>query len=273
MKPVLLKAGIPLAITVAGFVFARFATRKATILTTSCDSVQNLTNSPAGDSAHEKHSNDESNSSVFESLDSSSSSSSTEKVPHQNSQVTVIDSYNKDGLLEKEILGLRNQVQDLQERELELEARYLHYTKIKEQELMVMELQNKLFLEISKVDFLDRELLMVEAEMQRFENMVIEYLKIMDLLEVSTSENRLLQRRVKKLLREKKQLSSLIKEKCLLIDAKEEEISRNYEELEKSNDFIRKMEGESEQLKMVLDRKQIEKNELLNQIDLANKVE
>lgn len=275
MKPVFLKAGIPLAITVAGFVFARLATRKATILTTCAE---NQTNSTAAD-AHEKH-NDEGSSSVFESLDSSLSSSSsccledahssTEKASdHQNSELTLHDCCQEG--LEEEILDLRNQVQNLQEMELELEARYLRYTSMKEQELVVMELQNKLFLEISKVDFLDRELLMVEAEMQRFENIVFEYLEIMELLEASTSENRLLQRRVKKLLRKKKEQSSVINEKCLLIDAKEEETSRNYEEMEKMANVIRKMEGEIEQLKMFVDKKQIENNALLNQIELANK--
>lgn len=236
---VVLKAGIPLAITFAGIIFAKLATRKCSILS---------------ENSHGNHRDGEGSfSSVLDSLDTSCSDFDQ----------------NRDELKE-EIMGLRNQIQVLQEKELELETRFLHYNYMKDEEILLLEIKNKFLLEICKIDFLEREISLVEEEKQRFEKMVYEIIKIMEMIEVSRSENKLLRRRVKKLLKKIKEQSCVIKDKCLKIEAKEEESSRNYEELEKRDNFIRKMEEEIQQLKMNLKTKQFENNELLNQIELFN---
>ncbi|KAL3532019.1 hypothetical protein ACH5RR_005540 [Cinchona calisaya] len=251
VKPILLKAGISLAMTVAGFIFARITTRKCSNLELSSAENQR------GESClHE-----------FESIDSSSSSSSScveddhSDTSQQKTEEELQHQHIKE--LEEEILALRSGVEDLHARELELQKQYLHYHDMKEQEIELMELQNKLLLEIARVEFLEREISSMEAERQRFENMAVEYLKLLELLEISRSRNRLLQRRVKKLLRKAKKY-------CMQNEAKEAEISRNHQELDGKADIVRKLADEIEELKTALTQLQLEKNELLSQLELAN---
>lgn len=264
MKPVLLKAGIPLAITVAGFIFARITTRKGPTLPASSAEKQM---SPRGNQRGEGCSYD------LQSLESASLSClepdhSSADTSQQNSEEDLLRQHLYE--LEEEISVLRCRVKDLHAREFELETQYLHYHDMKEQELLLMELQNKLLLEITRVEFLDKEFSSMEVERLRFENMAVEYLKILEVLEVSRSRNRLLQRKVRKLLRKNKKRSRVIKQQGMLIEAKEAEISRNHQELEANAHIIRKREDDIEELKTSFAQLQMEKNELLRQIELAN---
>ncbi|KAG5584196.1 hypothetical protein H5410_044630 [Solanum commersonii] len=135
----------------------------------------------------------------------------------------------------------------------DIKAKFQHYTHLKEKEIALMDMQYKLLLEINKVEFFSKEITLMEAESQRFQNMVIEYLKIMELLDLSNSENSLLQKRVKKLLKKIKEHSRVMKEQKFQLEAKEKEISRNQEGLEMKDHVIKEMELEIQQLKMELE--------------------
>ncbi|KAI3473956.1 hypothetical protein Pfo_028530 [Paulownia fortunei] len=269
MKPFLLKAGIPLAVTLAGFILARIATRKSSLPTASPPPSESQVNSQETDSC-ETYADEES----FHSLDS-------ECLPcvHEDDHSCADAHYHSNALessvmkeiyeLQEEILGLRSRIEDMQDREWQLEKRFLYYQDLKDQEIVLMELQNKLMLEINRVEFLGREISLLEAEIERYENIAVEYLKVLRLLEFSRSENEQLHKRVKKLLRKTKEHCRILRKQSLQIESKETEISKNKKELEVKADCIRLMEDEIRELKLITELLQGEKNELSYKLRVA----
>lgn len=205
VKPILFKAGIPLAVSLAGFALARIATRKSPL--------------PIQADVQDTDS--------FHTLDS--------------------DDHAEDA--QQEILRLRRRIEDVEERELQLERRFFDYQGLKDQEVVLVELHNKMMLEINRAEFLEREVLLVEAENQRFQVVAKEYLKLLRLDEFLRSENEQLRKRTKKLLRRTKEHSWILRKQCSQIQWKEKEISRNKKEFEEKADCIRLMQDEIKELK------------------------
>lgn len=212
MKPVLLKAGIPLAVSLAGFVLARIATRKSPPPTPEIQADVQDTDS-------------------FHTLDSDD---------HADAR--------------QEILRLRRRIEDVVDRELQLERRFLYYQGLKDQEVVLMEHHNKMMLEMNRAEFLEREVSLVEAENQRFQDVAKEYLKLLRLDEFLRSENEQLRKRTKKLLRRTKEHSWILRKQCLQIQWREKEISRNKEELQEKADCIRLMQDEIKELKLIIEQ-------------------
>ncbi|KAK4396437.1 protein CHUP1, chloroplastic [Sesamum angolense] len=236
MKPVLLKAGIPLAISLAGFVVARIVARKScTLLMASSSSSQRQ---ETGSSVEDDHA-----------LESSAVDDSCE--------------------LQEEILELRSRIEEMRDRELGLEKRFLRYQDLKDHETVLMELQNKLMLEMNRVEFMGREISTLEAENQRFDAAAVEYLRVLRLLEFSRSENGQLHKRVEKLSRTTKRQSWILRKQNLQIMSKETEISRNRKELEAKADCIRLLENEMKKLKLSTEQLQGEKNEVSDKLRAA----
>ncbi|KAL5545981.1 hypothetical protein UlMin_005668 [Ulmus minor] len=252
MKPVLIKVGIPLALSVAAFVCARIVARRSvpqeSISENHVDSLE--TNSQHGSE------------NSFCSLDSSC-------MPSMEHEERLIEDRKPE--LENELLGMRSRIEELQKRELDLEMSFIRYQDLKEQESVLLQLRNMLLLERAQTEFLDREISYMEEESKRLEKLVVEYLRVLEQLQYWKSESGLLQRKVKKLLRRMKVQSSIIREKDLKIEAREEEILRTHEALETRTYVVKKLEDEVGELKMSLDHQQEEKNELLKKLELAEK--
>lgn len=266
MKPVLLKAGIPLALSLAGFIFAKIATRKCCLRTGRSQLSEIQVNSQETNSSDNEES--------FHSLD-------LECIPCVEDEHTYSEAYyhrnafesssimEESCELQEEILGLRRRIEDIQDREWQLEKRFLYYQDLKDQEMVLMDFHNKLMLEINRVEFLEREISLLEEENQRFENIAVEYLKLLKLLEFFRSENEQHHKRVKKLLRKTKEHSRVLRKQSLQIQSKETEISRNKKELEVKADCIRLMENEIRELKLITELLQREKNELSDKLRVA----
>lgn len=195
MKPVLLKAGIPLAVSIAGFVIARIVARKSSVSTASS------------------------------------------KIQITNGE----DCDEDDHAYAEEILELRRRVEEMQDRELQLEKRFVYYQGLKDQEVVLTE--------TNRFDFLEKEVSLVQAESQRFECFAKEYTKLLRLDEFLKSQNEKLCKRAKKLLRKSKEHSWIMRKQCLQIQCKETEISRNMNEIK--------------ELKLIIEELQREKNEVL----------
>ncbi|KAI3472003.1 hypothetical protein Pfo_028691 [Paulownia fortunei] len=217
MKPVLLKAGIPLAVTLAGFILARIATRKSSLPTASPPPSESQVNSQETDSC-ETYADEES----YHSLDSEclpcvdeDDHTCAEAYYHSNALESSVmkESYE----LQEEILGLRSRIEDMQDREWQLEKRFLNYQDLKDQEIVLMELQNKLMLEINRVEFL--------GEKFRYWRQ-------------KSRENEQLHKRVKKLLRKTKERCRILRKQSLQIESKETEISKNKKELEVEGETV-----------------------------------
>ncbi|KAK9290471.1 hypothetical protein L1049_008641 [Liquidambar formosana] len=134
-----------------------------------------------------------------------------------------------------------------------------------------MELRHILSLEMTRIEFFGREITSMEAENQRLQNQVVEYLKVLDQLELLKLENGFLRRKVKKLWTKRKDQSRVMREHNLKIEAIEAEISSNRHELERKTDVIQELEDEVGKLRTVIEQLQEEKNELLTKLELAEK--
>ncbi|PRQ43722.1 hypothetical protein RchiOBHm_Chr3g0471481 [Rosa chinensis] len=239
LKPVLLKAAIPLALSVAGFIYARILAQRSTHSKESLfesDQVSSLeTNS--------QESRDEDNFNSFSCTCTLSMEESLE-----------INDYKPK--LEEEISRLRSRLEDHS------------YCDMKERESALMELRNTLLLEMARVEFMDREVSFMEAESHRLEELVGEYLKVLEQFEEWKSENQLLQRQVKMLMTQASVQASTIREQDLKLEAREAEVGRVHDELETRKTVAKTLEDEIGELRMILDQLQDEKKGLLEKLEL-----
>ncbi|XP_061352422.1 protein CHUP1, chloroplastic-like [Gastrolobium bilobum] len=264
IKPVILKAGVPLAVSLAGFIYAWILAKKSFSKASSLS--PNEANSP------------ETNSHLGPQLEESCHSHSLASMEDEG-HTTPMDASVLDGnsvihdnpCLEHEIAGLRSRIEGMQMRELALRLQFDQYCDLKEQESLLGEIKNILSLETARVDFLDREISSMETEKKRLENFVVQYLRVIEQIEYLKSENRMLQRKLQKLLRKSKAQTHLAKEQAFKIKAEEAEILRNHDVLETKINVIDKLEDEKRVLQRVLDQLQDEKKELLNKLDTAEK--
>ncbi|KAK2655012.1 hypothetical protein Ddye_008064 [Dipteronia dyeriana] len=258
MKPVLLKACIPLVISLAGFVCAKIMARR-TIL---------IKDSKTSDSSEELRDEES-----YHSLNSTSSICEEEDGQivtgaHFMNLITLSE-YQEKLDYEQEISDLRRRVEELQKKEWETKLQFARYHDLKEQESLLAELKNMLLLESAYVEFLDREISSMEAENKRHINLVVEYVKILEQLQHWKSENGLLQRKVKKLLKRTKEHSRIIREKNSRLDTREAELLTNKDALEKKSNDIMKLEDEVGALQAVIDQLQEQKSELMNKLQLV----
>ncbi|XP_014495465.1 protein CHUP1, chloroplastic isoform X2 [Vigna radiata var. radiata] len=264
LKPVILKAGVPLAVSFAGFVYAWFVAKKSLSKTSSL--------SPNGASSHESDSHHD------PSYEESCHSHSLSCMEDEGNSTTLDESVVAESFLipdipclEEEINGLRSRIEGMQMKELALRLQFDRYCGLKEQEMVVGEIKNMLSLETARVDFLDREISSVETQNRRLESFAAQYLRVVEQIERLKSENRMLRRKFQKLTRKSKAQTRVAKEQALKIKMEEEEILRSRDALETKVDVIGKLEDKMEELKRDLDQLQNEKNELLKKLDTAEK--
>lgn len=265
MKPLFLKAGIPLVLSVAGFVYARIVLRRSTI---AKPFPLQTTVSPVLDTID---SNDDFiDEASIHSLQSTSSPIKDDDQEHMITSSQVCSSTVASHIhFEEEILGLKNEIEELQKREHSLAMQFLRYRVMKEQDSVLEELKNMLLLETASVKFLDREISLIEAQTQGFENFMVECRRVLEQIEFAKKENRLLERKVKKLSRRTREQSRVIGEKNARINGLEAEIMRFCDAQEMRTDVIKKLDDEVGEFEAVVNRLQEEKNDLLVKLDAA----
>ncbi|KAJ9184387.1 hypothetical protein P3X46_004118 [Hevea brasiliensis] len=271
IKPLFLKAGIPLALSVAGFIYAKIISRR-NIISDNSSSLETKVGKGSLETidSHEVFLNNSVKNDEEHMIISSQVLSSIESS----------DFTHDESSFEGELLGLRSRIEELQKRVLALETQFLQYHAMKEEESLLMEIKNKLVLEAAHVEFLDKEISSMEAEKERFENLVVEYLRVLEQLEFAKLENGLLRRKVRRISRKMKEQSRVVTEKNLKIETAEAEILRCYDALETRSSVIKKMEDEVRELQTIVNQLQEEKNELLiklnpeeNSASLASKID
>ncbi|KAG4396451.1 hypothetical protein AAZX31_19G174100 [Glycine max] len=264
IKPIILKAGVPLAVSFAGCIYAWFVAKKSLSKTSSLSLNEG--------SSHETNSHLEPN---YEESCHSHSLSCLEDEGHSTTidQSVVAESsmINDTPCLEEEINGLRSMIEGMHMKELALRLQFGRYCDMKEQETVVGEIKNMLSLETARVGFLDREISSMEMQNRRLESFVAQYLRVVEQIERWKSENRMLRRKFQKLMRKSKAQTRLAKEQASKLKLEEEEILRSRDALETKIDVIGKLEDKMEELQRALDQLQDEKNELLKKLDTAEK--
>ncbi|KAK7245016.1 hypothetical protein RIF29_39846 [Crotalaria pallida] len=249
IKPIILKAGVPLAVSIASLLYAWIMAKKS--ISKASYSLPDATNS---------------------SNQSEESFDSVASIEDVYANVVPDSSVIEDTpCLEQEIACLRSRFEGMKMRELALRFQFDQYSILKDQESMLKDMNNMLALETARIEFLDKEISTMERENKRLENFLVHYIKLNEQIEYWKSGNRMLQRKFQRLLRKSKAQSRLAKEQALKIKAEEAEVLRSQDALQIKNDIIDKLEGEIRGLQRVLDQLQDEKNELLNKLDIAEK--
>ncbi|XP_030534304.2 uncharacterized protein LOC115743599 isoform X2 [Rhodamnia argentea] len=267
MKPVLLKAGVPLVLSMVGFVCARIMWRRASGMQSKSSSSQdqvNVNDSDGEDGGFDEHSSSRSLNFTCADL----TEDEERVVANPQSLIGVWNQSTRDCEGE-EMLALTSTVRDLQERELKLEMQFLRYCNLKERESALMEIGNALLLGMSRLELLDREVSHMEEESKRMADMAAEYFKVMEELHYWKSQNERIHRKVRKLLRKVKQQSRVLRENDLRIEERERETLKIQRALELKTNDVEGMEGEIDGLRAMLDRSEWDKDELRIELSLA----
>ena len=261
-KPVILKAGVPLAASLGGLIYYALIVAKKNLSSKVFSSPENACDSPKitchQGTTHESFDNLSYVEDGESSTPRSSSVLSGSLVIHENKSC-----------LEHEISGLRSQIEGLQMRELALRLQFELYCEMKAQESLLVEVKNMLSLENDRAEFLSKEISSIETETTRLESFVAQYMSVVEQLQYWRSQNRVLQRRVQRLLRESKAKSRLIKGQALKIKEKEEELLRNHEVFQTRVCVINELEGEISELRRNLDQLEEEKKEVVKKLQAA----
>ncbi|MED6162127.1 hypothetical protein PIB30_067406 [Stylosanthes scabra] len=263
LKPVLLKAGVPLAVSLAGVIYAWIMAKKINEKPEITEFEEDSNHGNMHEECYHSFSSMEDDDDEEEhgiTIGSHSSVPSEKLVIHENH------------CFEQDIISdLRRRIEGLQMRELALSLQFDRYCDMKEQESMLVEMKNMLCLESARVEFLDKEISYMEAENMRLENFVVGYLKILEQIEKWRSENRRLENKVEKMKKRSKAQRRLIKEQGVRMRAEEAEILRSHEALQRSVCEMNKLEDEMREMQRVLDQLQFEKNELLKKLHSQEK--
>ncbi|XP_050228814.1 protein CHUP1, chloroplastic [Mercurialis annua] len=259
MKPLILKAGIPLALSITGFVCARIISRRRIIVSDKskvCISEANMTES-----------GQENNVDGLNYLTNSPVKDDEEVMQINHNVLSSIEMSNFS--YKEEVIRLKSTIEELQKKELDLEMRFLRYQVMKEEELVLMELKNILVLEAAHVDYLDKKISSIQDENERYQNLVVEGLRVLENIEFVILENRILRRKTKRISKKTMEQSRVIREKKLKIDAQGEEILKWCNEVETKSDVIKKLENDVKELQSFVDKLQEEKKELLIELNSA----
>lgn len=245
MKPLVIKVAIPAVLSVAAYMCAKR-------IWTRSNSQQNLP-PPEDENFHNGH-----------------NSTSPECPESEDQGGTSLQDGQKSNLQDK--LELEIQVDDIQKREWDSEARFHRYQSLKEKEFMLTEMRNLMMVEKTRAEFLLKEISLMEEENNRMGELVIEYTKLMQKIEGLKMENGLLKRKAKKHWRIAKLRLRVLSKQKLDIEARNAELLRNREELQRRENLTQELEDEAAQLKGAVDHLQREQIQLLNKLDLAEKL-
>ncbi|KAK9101164.1 hypothetical protein Scep_024594 [Stephania cephalantha] len=221
MKPVLLRLGVALALSFAGFFYSHLRTRRIRPRSPGdCTSPRQEIVSGGVALIHEENDEDarnlsvdfsfsknhpgeeeglllpEFNNLVFEEF--GNTAPDTKMVPPAREvEPTMSFAKTADRDKEEEILKLRNMVQVLQERERNLESQLLEYYGLKEQESTVKELQNRLKASAMETKLLNLRIESLKVDKQKLEAKLADHSKVASELESAQAKIKLLTKKIK----------------------------------------------------------------------------
>lgn len=162
---------------------------------------------------------------------------------------------------EKDIHNLKNMVHLLQERERKLEMQLLEFYGLKEQETAVMELQNRLKITSVEAKLFSLKIQSLQADNQRLEAQVAEHSKVVSELESARTKIKLLKRKIRLDEEHTKEQLSDLRHKVISLQSEEHTVGKD-EDIQKRLQRLQELEGESTELKLANSRLQYENAEL-----------
>ncbi|KAF9603996.1 hypothetical protein IFM89_039350 [Coptis chinensis] len=267
MKPIILKAGIPLALSLAGFWYSMITSRKKLHVGRATEEGHQVSRNDETEAQDDNRDHNSTQGLNSTSLACTEGGVHMGNIQTKDSYISLQIRYRPE--TEEEILGLMKQVKALQHKEQELERRFVSFCGLKEQELALTKLQNLLVLKQAHLDFLGMTIESREAERRKFELMVVEYLRVLKQLESARLDNGMLQKKAKKLLRVTRKYSNVVLRQASMLQAREAEISTSHEELQGKTQVIVELNDRIMVLEILVDKYQQEKKELAEKLELA----
>ncbi|KAK9723948.1 hypothetical protein RND81_05G036300 [Saponaria officinalis] len=246
MKPLIVKAGISVAFSIAAYIFAKSISKRSD-LSIEQSSIRSQK------ARHEKEPLGDSES--FLNLNST-----TEDL--QNAYISN---------LENKLVDLESQLEYLQNTKFDMESRYMRYRDLKEKEFVLTKIRNEMLLEKTRAEFMLNEICLAEEENKKIGGLVINFIELLCKFHGLKTENLLLQRKAKNLCRRASHRLMIIRQQKLLIESKNGELINNLKEIERRDYVIQDFEEETKELKEVIDHLQREKIELTNKVDVVEK--
>ncbi|XP_027336365.1 protein CHUP1, chloroplastic-like isoform X2 [Abrus precatorius] len=289
MKPILLKCGLALALTFAGFLYSHIRTKRIKpsptsprrhasgrrAASSSCSTVADenfleaeetcitkviTKNSPVGLSPSTKQSADKDEYLLPECNDSPLAySTSLEK-----------DDY------EQEIRKLRSMIRMLQERERSLEVQLLEYCGLREQEAAVMELQNRLKISSMEAKMFNLKVVTLQSENRRLVAQVADHAKVLSELEAAKTKVKFLKKKIRYEAEQNREHIMNLKQKVAKLQDHECKAAASDQDIQMKIKRLKDLESESEQLRKSNLRLQMDNSDLARRLDstqiLANAV-
>ncbi|XP_010247722.1 PREDICTED: protein CHUP1, chloroplastic [Nelumbo nucifera] len=266
VRPIYLKAGIPLALSFAGFVYGILRKRRRLFPRVSSEETEESSSETDNSLGELRHGEN------LHNLNLTPLACREEEELDPDTEVieSIESSVIGDGPdFEDEFSRLRNWVVAIQDRERELEKEFLCYCRLRDQEVILLQLRNMLMLEIVHVKFLGLLAGSMEAESRRLEALLVEYLKAIEQLGSARLENRLLRRKVRKLSRICGRRYHALRRQAVALRAKEAELLENHEALEQRDHILQGLVNENMELKKTVDQLQEEKKGLMEKLESA----
>lgn len=170
-------------------------------------------------------------------------------------------------VMEQEIMGLRNMVQELQDRERNLEAQLLEYYGLKEQDAIVRELQNRLKVSMMETQLFTLKIESLQAENRRLEAQVSDYSKVIAELESARTKINQLQRKMRFDGEQAKEQLSALHQRVTALHDQEHRAATNDTDSQKTLQRLKDLDDELMDIRRENSRLQSENSELASKLE------
>eukprot|EP01018_Ginkgo_biloba_P028111 Gb_27995 [translate_table: standard] len=168
-----------------------------------------------------------------------------------------------------ELERLRNQVKELEEREVKLEGELLEYYGMKEQETSIAELQRQLKIKSVEIDMHKIKINSLEAQKKKMEEEVVEAEIRKKELETARTKIKELQRQIQMDSGQTKGQLLMLKQQVASLQANEKDASKKDFEIEKKLHSLKELDVEVVELRRTNKELQHEKRDLTVKLDAA----
>ncbi|KAK7261759.1 hypothetical protein RIF29_28078 [Crotalaria pallida] len=178
---------------------------------------------------------------------------------------------------EREIRQLENRVRMLQDREQSLEVQLLEYCGLKEQQTVVMELQNRLKITNMEAKMFSLKVKILQSENRKLEEWVADHAKVLAELEATKAKVKMLKRKIRyEAERNREQLAALQQKVAKLREQECADAACCDQDIQLKLQKLKELESEAEELRRSNLSLQMENSDLARRLDstqiLANSV-
>ncbi|KAL3824413.1 hypothetical protein ACJIZ3_020442 [Penstemon smallii] len=168
---------------------------------------------------------------------------------------------------DREIENLRTMVKNLQEREMNLEIQLLEYYGLQEQETAVMELQNRLRLSNMESKLYNLKIESMQSDIRRLEAQVSDYAKVLTELEAAKAKIKLLRNKLRSEAEQNREQILKLQERVMKLQNQEEKAVENDQNVGMQLQKRKELEMELEEMKKLNHALKLENSELAQKLE------